>query len=71
MRRGLRGLERRTVLVTTRDDRTFRGVLLGAHRDCLVLSAAQDMDARQTMAGEVVVPREQVHYVQTVEPEPT
>lgn len=69
--RGLRRLRARTVIVTTRqpDDRSIRGVLTGLHRDCLVLTHATYLAeaTRAPMGGEVLIPREQVAYVQTVD----
>ncbi len=61
-------LVRRNVVVHMTTGASVRGVLVGAHRDCLVLShvAYLGADAVETVDGEVVVPRERVAWIQTL-----
>jgi small nuclear ribonucleoprotein (snRNP)-like protein len=69
-------LSRPTVVVTTRDDRTFVGVLVGAHRDVLVLAHSAALIpadggrvGREQLAGELTIPRENVSFLQ-LDPKP-
>lgn len=56
-----------TVLVHTRDDMSFRGVKSSVYDDCLVLKEArvlEDEGVSSVLNGEVVIPRERVHFIQ-------
>lgn len=68
-RRGLRHLERQTVIVNLVGGRTFKGVLVGAYKDSLAVAHPQTIldDGRiQALGGEVWVDRVNVEFVQTV-----
>lgn len=65
-RRGLRRHLRRTVVLQTRDGKSFRGVLTHEHADCLVLSQATYLNADQSLGGEAVILRENVSWMQDV-----
>ena len=59
----------RQVLVTTKTDRTFRGVLWRKRRGYLVLRNAEmlrERDARVKMDGELVIERANVDFLQVV-----
>lgn len=57
MRRGLRGFENRTVRVhTPPPGPSLQGVLVRAHKDCLILGQATHLDSEEQLAGETVVP---------------
>jgi small nuclear ribonucleoprotein (snRNP)-like protein len=61
--------ELKTVLVTTRTDRTFRGVLWRRRRGYLVLRQAEMLRAKNepvAMDGEVMVEAANVDFVQVV-----
>jgi small nuclear ribonucleoprotein (snRNP)-like protein len=61
----LRKLERDRVVIHTKDDRSIRGVLMHVHNDSLVLSDPRYLDEADTpLSGEVVVPRENVSWMQ-------
>lgn len=66
IRRGLKRLLRRTVIVHTKDDRSFRGVLLHQHADCIVLAHVRLLDADLSLGGETVILRENVGWIQDV-----
>lgn len=56
-----------TVLVHTRDGMSFRGLKSSVYDDCLVLKEArvlEDEGVSSVLNGEVVIPRERVHFVQ-------
>lgn len=58
-----------TVIVHTRDDMSFRGLRSSVYDDCLVLREARVLEGEgvsSVLNGEVVIPREQVHFVQIV-----
>jgi small nuclear ribonucleoprotein (snRNP)-like protein len=62
-----RRLVRETVLVHTRDDRSIRGVLLGAYRSELVLAHAVYLvegGSEQQLEGEVHIPVSNVSFLQ-------
>ena len=67
----LRKLTRTSVVLTTKDSRSFRGVLLATHKDCFVLSQSKllGQGAGIEMSGELVVPRDNISFLQTVMPE--
>ncbi len=59
----------RTILVTTRTDRTFRGVLWARRRGYLVLRQAELLRPRGEtvpMAGEILIESANVDFVQVV-----
>jgi len=61
--------EVRTVIVNTKSDRAFRGVLWRKRRGYLVLRNAQLLKAKNEVTpldGEVVIPAENVDFVQVV-----
>lgn len=66
MSRGLRRLQRKSVVLHTGDGQSFRGVLLDTYRDSLVLVEAEhlDGDVRVELAGHVVIPRRNVSWLQ-------
>lgn len=69
-RDGIGGLERRLVVVHTKDDRSIRGVMVGVHDDCLVLgSAAYLGDPVAPLGGDVIVPRSSVSWLQRLDDE--
>jgi small nuclear ribonucleoprotein (snRNP)-like protein len=65
-RRGLRRFLRRTMVVHTKDGRSFRGILVGEHADCIVLSHARLLDADVALGGEPVILRENISWCQDV-----
>lgn len=65
-RRGLRRFLRRTMVVHTKDGRSFRGVLVGEFADCIVLSHARLLDEDVSLGGEPVILRENVSWAQDV-----
>lgn len=54
-RGGLRQCLRRTLVVHTKDGRSFRGLLAAEHRDCVVLEQAEWLDEGVTVARAVVL----------------
>lgn len=62
---------KKTVLVYTRDEHTFRGILLEVGVDALVLKHAELISAAQPsmLAGEIVVPRANVSFLQDAPPQ--
>lgn len=62
----------RTVVVHTTQDASIRGILVGEYRDCLVLKHSVYLGTlggerlETPIDGEVVVPREQVAWIQTL-----
>jgi hypothetical protein len=62
-------LTRRTVVVHMTHGASVRGVLVGTYRDCLVLTHAAYLGAEaiEKVDGEVIVPRERVAWMQTLE----
>jgi hypothetical protein len=69
VRRGLRRYERATVIAHLKDGTSLRGVLASAHRDCLVLSAAESLSAGENpvkLGGDQLVPMGNVSFLQTV-----
>jgi hypothetical protein len=58
-----------TVIVHTRGGSSFRGLKRGVYDDALLLwqAAILEDEGRVTMLdGDVVIPREQVHFIQAV-----
>lgn len=58
-----------TVLVHTTNDMTFRGLKSSVYDDCIVLREARVLETESISAvleGEVVIPREQVHFMQVL-----
>lgn len=56
-----------TVIVHTRDDMSFKGLKSSVYDDCLVLKEARVLEGEgvsSVINGEVVIPRERVHFVQ-------
>lgn len=62
-------LIRRSVVAHTTNGMSVRGVLVGAYRDCIVLSHAAYLgsDSIEPLDGEVVIPRERVAWMQILE----
>lgn len=62
-------LVRRSVVIHTTSGESVRGVLVGAYRDCLVLSHAAFLgsDSIEGIDGEAVIPRERIAWLQTLE----
>jgi hypothetical protein len=63
-----------TVVVHTTHGQSIKGNLRTTYSDSLVLTEARvllDEGMSQQLNGEIVVPRERVHYIQTVPPEVT
>jgi hypothetical protein len=61
-----------TVVVHTTQGQSIKGNRRSVYEDCLVLSDARvlmDEGMSQMLNGEVVIPRERVHFLQTVPPE--
>jgi hypothetical protein len=61
--------ELKTILVTTKTDRTFRGVLRKRRRDCLILCQVQMLKGAgeaTEIAGEVIIERANVDFLQVV-----
>ncbi|MFA7265125.1 MAG: hypothetical protein WC054_02335 [Candidatus Nanopelagicales bacterium] len=58
------------VAVHTVNGESLRGILLAVHGDCLVLTAAQILSEHgaRPLDGDVVVPREQVAWIQQLPP---
>lgn len=70
MRRGwLRRLERQSVVLHTKDDRSLRGVLKAVHADCVVVVEPEWLDDEDStsLQGSVVVPRANVSFFQVAE----
>lgn len=67
-RRGLKALERRTVIVH-HGQRSTRGVLVHAYHDCLVLRHAASLDDQVALAGDAVIPLGPSVWVQSNLPE--
>lgn len=65
-RRGLRGFLRRTVVVHTKDAKSFRGLLTGEYADCIVLEQAEHLDEKITVGGRLVLLRANVSWAQDV-----
>lgn len=62
---------RRSVIVVTRTDRSFRGVLWDQTADHIVLRGVESLVKRAEpvpLVGELVIPRANVDYLQVVEP---
>jgi hypothetical protein len=57
MRRGLRRLVGERVVLQTQDDRSLRGVLRGAYKDCVVIGHFEYLDEAQPaeLPGEATV----------------
>lgn len=66
LRRGLRRRLRRTVVLHTRDGRSFRGVLVAEYADCLVLEQAVHLDVGVRLGGQTIVLLENVSWAQDV-----
>lgn len=67
------GLKRhvgRTVVVH-QNGPSIEGVLLAAHKDCLILGHATHLDAKTELGGQIVVPRAQGVYLQIPDSEAT
>jgi hypothetical protein len=65
-RRGLHRFLRRTLVVHTKDGRSFRGVLMHEHVDCIVLAHARLLDEDVALGGEPVILRENISWAQDV-----
>lgn len=58
-----------TVIVHTRDGMSFRGLKSSVYDDCLVLKEArvlEDEGVSKILNGEIVIPRDRVHFLQLV-----
>jgi hypothetical protein len=69
--RGLKGFEGRTVVVHNAPAPSLQGVLLHAHRDCLVIAHGRSLDDKADLGGELVVPRSPGVWLQLTVVEPT
>lgn len=49
---------------------SIQGVLLRAHRDCLILGAGRSLDDKTDLGGEIVIPRTPGLWLQVPAPEP-
>jgi|GEM_PF-6296902 len=65
-RSGLRRRLRRTLVVTTKDGHSFRGVLAAEHADCLVLEQAELLDEQLTIGGQAVLLLANISWAQDV-----
>ena len=69
--RGIDRLEKRRVVVHTKDDQSIRGVLLAAHRDSLRLGSVEYLERAREEArgipGEALVLRSNVSWLQVLE----
>jgi hypothetical protein len=66
----MQNLTRMSGVVHTRDGRSLEGVVSGVYRDCLVLSHASyllENGQKEPMSGEIVLPRDNVSFIQAVE----
>lgn len=59
----------RTVIVHTRDDRSFVGVLIAVYPEEVVLRHARMLPDGGMIGGDVVVPRDNVGWIQTNMPD--
>lgn len=61
-----RSLRRSTIVLHTRDGQSFRGVLVGDYRDCVVLANAVLLadEGVADLAGSIGVPRSNVAWWQ-------
>jgi len=67
----VRRLERESVVVHTKDDRSIKGVLMRAHNDCLVLTQYRYLSetaSDELLPGEAVVLRANVSWIQRLPP---
>lgn len=58
-----------TVIVHTTEGDSFRGLKSSVYDDCLVLKEArvlEDEGMSQVINGEVLIPREKVHFLQVL-----
>lgn len=72
-RRWIEKMTRRSVVVHLRDGASIRGVLVEAHGDCLVLTAAEVLatgpgEGPVPADGRAVLPREGVSWIQDLTP---
>jgi hypothetical protein len=65
-RRGLSAFLRRTVVVHTKDAKSFRGVLAVEYADCIVLEQAEHLDENIILGGRLVLLRGNVSWAQDV-----
>jgi hypothetical protein len=65
-RRGLAHFRSRTLIVHTRDGRSFRGVLAADHADVVVLDHAFLLDLDQRLGGQVVLLKANISWCQDV-----
>lgn len=58
-----------TVVIHTTTSQSIRGVLVGTYKDSLVLSHAEFLqgDTTTTIDGDVVIPRDKVAWIQTLQ----
>lgn len=63
---GLRGLERRNVIVHVPNGPSIQGLLVEVLPDSLQLSNAKHLDSKVDLGGDVYVPRSPGVFIQTV-----
>lgn len=63
---GWRRYEKRLVIVHVSGGPSLKGLLVGAHRDCFVLAHAEWLDQGTKLGGEILIPRGQGVWLQTV-----
>lgn len=68
--RVLRRMERQTAVVHTKDNKSFRGVVIGVYHDAIVLGHVSALlgEADQELAGETVIPLANVSFLQRMLP---
>ena len=70
MRRAYKTLVARTLIINTKSDKAFRGVLWGEARDYLILRNAVLIAGQETpIDGELLVERANIDFIQIVNPE--
>lgn len=70
-RSALRRLSRETAVVHTSDGQSFRGVVIGVYSDSIVIAHARALlgeGASEELAGEVLIPLENISFIQRALP---
>ena len=62
----LRRLEKQTIVVHLTSGHSLRGVLRARYRQDIVLSHVTHLDQKADLGGEVLIPRSQIAFYQTV-----
>lgn len=66
MTSGLRRLRKSTVVVHLLSGQSLQGILRETYRDVIILSHVRHLDEKADLQGEIVIPRGQVDFYQTV-----